>query len=209
MAIYFDLEFYVPKSAQQSEFKMKTNPASDDHLLLGGVFYQGDLPTTINRNNFQSLWIWNMPGFDKDNPSRAEQKLIEIINKIFRGELETQDTVKTVGIGTARFDLPALFAKSQQHKIATNETLYRRFLLGFPIDLSMAGVGFVDHAPYGLEPVPANTLYNQFGITTEKAAGSSVWEKYEFEQYKQIEQRTEQEVEHCIRLYSMLAEEIQ
>jgi len=207
MAIYFDLEFFVPQEDRQTDRKMKCNPNKPEHILLGGVFYQGELGSRPDATKLQELWLWQMKEFDRIDVTKAEQQLLQIINKIFDGQAKN-GVVKTVGIGVSRFDLPALYHRSVQYNLASDEKLYERFFGGFPIDLSLAAIGLLDNPKYGLEPVPANELYQNFGIISEKEPGSSIWEYYDDELYGLIENRTRSEVLNLMTLFQMIEMEL-
>lgn len=220
--LFFDLEFYVPEEdRKKSKISLRFRAPKDKHVLLGGVFvkvkdYQVHRP---KKNDFKSFWIWNEQNYDNDILC-AERRVVASIYRFFKNTWEEEydsyikwrrskkkETktnphydLRTCGTGIARVDLPTLYIKGNIHKVADPNELFEVFLATTPLDLTDVAIPIVKPKGKIIKPIPTTDILKHFNLG-EKESGQKVWELYETKKFKEIEQRTLEEVKLNIEIF--------
>ncbi len=212
--IFFDLEFYVPKSERNRPKTRGTlvfNPGRPNHLILGGSFHINSF-STQKTENIHQFWLWNYPS-EKELLTEIYQLFVSEFTKIQKEKAKVMQTrvtdIVTCGIAISRIDLPALFLKGQQHQIAPTADLFDIFLKTKIIDLANVGA-FLFPNETTLYPKTANQLTSKLiKNRNPKPNGKQVWDLYDKHEFDKIEDRCNSEVVEIIEIYQQIQKRIQ
>lgn len=194
--VYLDTEWYVPHGERTARTgSLIVNPSRPGHALLGGVFVR-EYPLQRRRLPAEEVW-----GFDlahEEETLRSVYRLFERAWGEMDGRTPENPDLIVVGVGVARFDLPALFARCLARRIDTPERLFETFFHTKPVDLT--NVHAVVRTEYGpvLYPRSANELRPPTSGTRPKRSGTSVWTLFDAHRFDEIRARTRGEVEEII-----------
>ena len=202
--VYLDTEWYVPHGERTARTgSLIVNPSRPGHALLGGVFVR-EYPLQRRRLPAEEIW-----GFDlsrEEETLRSVYRLFERAWGEMDGRTPEHPDLIIVGVGVARFDLPALFARCLTRRIDTPERLFETFFHTKPVDLTnVRGVVRTEHGPV-LYPRSANDLRPPTSGKRPKRSGTSVWTLFDAHRFDEIRARTLAEVEEIIeRAQELLA----
>jgi len=208
--IFFDLEFYVPVTDRVNKRpSLRANPYSPGHFLIGGVFAEAiPYSPSITDYDIQHFWIWRENFSEKQMLEKIFNYLVEAWDRAEFEEIPIKVPRKDLvlsGINIANVDLPYLFARMNEHHIASPEELFSVTLPVKIVDLSQIGtILFKNNILY---PPTTNGLKKYLKLTTPvKPSGTKVWDQFDSKDYKGIERRTMQEIEDFIGIYARLRE---
>lgn len=205
--LFFDLEFYVPpKNRKETGFNY--NPAVDENMLLGGVFYPANpakdlLPhVPFNSNKLKNFWLWEY---------QAEKKLLQAIYTYLK-EIESQvykhfqGIVSPVvcGIGISNSDIPVLFHLLNKHSIDTAPKLFELQNTLRVLDLSQLSIGTFNKKDHFLYPKTKNEILSKYLHGKRMESGKSIWELYETHEFCKIESRVVDEVNLTVSCYKAI-----
>jgi hypothetical protein len=210
--LFFDLEFYVPVADRKTHRgSLIFNPTLASHKILGGYFQSID-EITGEILDVKSIWLWNF----QQNEAKMLAKIVSLFEEQWaRSEQLNLKTcghrvtdLLVAGFAIARADLPALFQKANQFKIAPTPELYDIFMKTKTIDLANITTFLFPEDPL-LYPKSAKLVVERLDLPIEeKESGKKVWELYEQEKYAQIEKRCEKEVKEMINIYQEIKHRI-
>ncbi|HJJ28484.1 MAG TPA: hypothetical protein O0X70_03735 [Methanocorpusculum sp.] len=203
--LIFDLEAYVPKADRRRRYgtSLTVNPYKPEHTLLGGVFSLKNPATGEVYADFAHHWTWREGG---------EEEVVQSIYALFAGirarirdkPAHAADPV-ICGIGIGTFDMPFLYTKFLQYQVAPPEEIYEVFCKNRVVDLSVAGIGFLQKQAPLLHPRAHNELADRFVPDRDrKPTGKVVWEMYDDREFAAIESRCEGEVREMAKIYEAL-----
>lgn len=122
---------------------------------------------------------------------------------IIKDKKDNEPDLITLGTGTSRFDIPALFARSWKLNIDNPENLYEIYMKTKTVDLPEVGIPLIKKDNNILYPVTANDLSSVFDIESKrKKSGISVWKMYESNDFNSIKKRNENEVCSILKIYN-------
>ncbi len=208
--IFLDLEFYVPENQRKFEgYTLRANPCKDNQFLMGGVFVNTPLFSKIKDSDLKEFWVWNEIDFNKENVYPSECRVLEKIYSFIKEgwtSIKRRKDLLIIGIGIARVDLPFLFFRSIKYDFATDQELFSLFFSSKSIDLS--NVGSALNPGEILHPLSSNDIMRVLDIKSKKPSGMRVWDHYDLEEFKKIEERTKQEILVTIKAYHLLRKKL-
>lgn len=208
--LFFDLEYYVPLDQRESKKStLRANPNKKGQFLLGG--FAKSVPHNDNSviTDSSEFWIWNESSLSNmEEILKAEEKVLKKLYQLFEQtwlditqNFSKRNDLIVVGTGVARFDLPILYIRSCKYNFASKEELFSTFLTVKPIDLTTLGIAYVK-PKRKIKPVSTSDLMRSLEIERSKKTGQVVWDLYDNEEYKKIEERTKSEVEMNIKIFN-------
>lgn len=205
--IFFDLEFYVPKSSR-SKTGFCYNPWDTNCKILGGAFLlanpEKDFGITESEvlKKTKSFWLWE---------HRTEKELIQQIYKIFKSAYDTvrkahDGAVSPIlcGIGITSSDIPILFELFKRFQVLSNAEAFAFQNAFRVIDISQLALATFNNASYFLYPKTKGHILNKYLPGTKFESGKSVWELYESKDHEGIRTRVFDEVYSTHRCYELI-----
>ena len=199
--LVFDLEAFVPPADRRRKTgpSLAVNPYRENHTLLGGVFYLCRPLTGEVVLDYAHHWMWN-EGSEKEVVASLYRIFADMWSGLKMKKLFQADPV-VCGVGISTFDMPFLFTKCLQYKVAPPDEIYDTLGKCRVLDLSVAGIGFVPtHNPI-LHPCSHNELADALLPERErKPTGKKVWDMIDAKDYDAVEKRCEGEVREMVEI---------
>lgn len=209
LVVFLDFEFYVPLDERgKSRTDFQFNPCRKDSIFLGGSLMRFWPMKNSRLEPMKDFWYWRN-GSEKETVRQILAYIEESWQLRRPNEGEHNTPIMFCGFSVSTADLPALFLKSQIHRLADDETLYDALYTAKQIDLSLCGVGFLDRYPVDyIYPKGKHTLAKRFGVPSELERGTSVFDLFERKEYKKIEQRNHDELEQTAEIYRRMRKDL-
>jgi len=210
--IFFDLEFYV-KQKNRDYLSFSYNPWDKNCTFLGGSFLIMNPAKDFNnsdeyiRNKIKSLWIWNY--------KNSERNLLLAIFKILKKEQDFvlkahANSISPIlcGIGITHADIPVLMNLFVRFKILTNKESFIFQNKFRTVDLSLLALSSFNFKHYFLYPISKNQILSKFKQEEKFESGTIVWDLYDKKNFKEIQNRTENEVFKTYLCYKLIKKNI-
>jgi hypothetical protein len=201
--LFFDLEFFTPPKDREriTPGSMKFSPVRPGHKIIGGVF-QTYYPMLDKLDDPIAIWEWKLG---------SERAVLKKIQSILHKEWYCFEKYPPLGslilcgIGIARSDLPALYARMTALSINRPERLYHLLFGGQLIDLTISTLcQFNFNYPYFAYPKPKAELYQKYLNGKKIEPGLKVLDFYDRSAFDEIESRTLEEVKDMIAIYKAM-----
>ncbi|NOQ64622.1 MAG: hypothetical protein GQ582_08940 [Methyloprofundus sp.] len=209
--VFFDLEFYVPKSSRK-DTGLNYNPWDKKSKLIGGSFLSVNPEVNFlqselkNKNEIKSFWLWNYNSEKELLTDIYEfiKKNSDLVTKAHQG----RHSSVLCGIGITSSDIPVLFELFKRYQLLSNSEafIFQNELRS--LDLSQLALMSFNCKNNYLYPKTKNEILGKYQQGKRFESGTSVWGLYEERKFLTIENRVVDEIMSTFLAYRSILDEI-
>lgn len=194
-----------PDRRRKTSASLAVNPYREGHTLLGGVLYRARPLEGVVVADYEYHWVWS-DGSEEEVVKHLFTVFADVWKHLAAKKCVQCDPIVT-GIGISTFDIHFLAAKCQEYAVAPLDIIYETICKLWVVDLSAAGIVFLQIPRPVLHPSTHNELANGFlDERNQMPTGKRVWDMADEKDYA-ADERCEGEVREMVALMTAMMEQ--